>query len=151
MKEVWKNIEGFEDYSVSNKGRIVSRKSGKTAILNPCKDRDGYYLVTIYNETERKALRVHSLVAKAFIGEPDENEVVDHIDNNKLNNNVSNLRYIDMVENTKRGTCKKFLFDDIPFNSIVEASKYLNCSYGGLQKAINGKRKKYKGHVIVMI
>lgn len=151
MEEIWKDIEGFEDYCVSNKGRIASRKKGKMVILTPSIDIDGYYQTSIYNKTERKSVRLHSLVAKYFIGKPSEGEVVDHIDRNKLNNDVSNLRYIDRAENTRRGVSKKILVDDMVFNSITEASKYLNCNYHCLYKAVSGIRKTYRGHIITRI
>lgn len=95
--EEWKCID--ENYYISSKGRCYSEKSNKylKASIQP----NGYLTYGINNKTKR----VHHLVAKHFIGDrPDEN-VIDHIDHNKKNNCVCNLRYCTNQENLLNREC----------------------------------------------
>ncbi len=94
----------FEDYEVSNMGNVRRKlKNGeykeiKGSIL---KTGGGYRYFQINRENKRTNILFHHLVAQAFIGERPENKVIDHIDRNPLNNNVSNLRYITQLENMR--------------------------------------------------
>jgi len=95
--EQWRTIEGHEEYLVSNLGRVknISSKGRFKKLTN-----DGEYLhVRLSKHGVAKTIRVHRLVAKAFIPNPDEKFCVDHIDRNKLNNVVSNLRWVTHSEN----------------------------------------------------
>jgi hypothetical protein len=121
--ENWKDIKGYEGkYQVSDLGRVKSLKRWadnkgnggyfiKEKILksSPCKG--GYLNVGLSKNNKSKSFRVHKLVAVAFLNHvPSKmNLVVDHIDNNKLNNTVSNLQVITSRENLskdKKGTSK---------------------------------------------
>ena len=96
--EIWKEIEGYEDYQVSNMGRVRRkyRKLKGYKYLNPNKTEKGYLYVILYNHRtkKRKKLRVHRLVALAFIENPNNYPEVHHIDHNKENNNVNNLAWV---------------------------------------------------------
>lgn len=96
--EKWKQIEfGDGKYSVSDAGRIKNNYTQlilKSQIL-----KRGYELVHLWHNGKRKAFTIHRLVAIAFIENPDDKGMVDHIDCNKLNNNVSNLRWATAKEN----------------------------------------------------
>ena len=87
----------FEEYEVSNLGNVRRKlKNGnyrevKGSIL---KNGGGYRYFQTNRENKRTNYLFHHLVAKAFLGERPEGKVIDHIDRNSLNNNVSNLRYI---------------------------------------------------------
>lgn len=106
--EIWKDIVGFEGlYQVSNMGRVYSlprewicgvcsmnSHSGK--ILKQYKVSDGYLAVCLYVNNNSKTRKVHQLVAESFLNHTPcgYKLVVDHIDNNPLNNHVSNLQLI---------------------------------------------------------
>tara|TARA_R110000868_G_scaffold258046_2_gene515291 strand:- start:431 stop:886 length:456 start_codon:yes stop_codon:yes gene_type:complete len=89
--ELWKEIENFKNYDVSTFGNIRNNKTNKILKYNP--NQKGYYLVTLYGDI-RKTLAIHRLVACAFIENEKNYLQVDHIDRNKTNNNVENLRWV---------------------------------------------------------
>lgn len=106
MKEIWKNVQGYEgQYQVSNLGRVKSLKrkldNGRSVnekILNSSskkKTQDGYLMVALAGKT----FRVNRLVATAFIPNPDNKSVVNHIDGDKENNRADNLEWATISEN----------------------------------------------------
>jgi len=108
--EIWKNIDGYKNrYKVSNFGRVYSLLTSKllTLFLNM----SGYKSAQIFDiKGKQKAFTVHRLVAQNFIGNIPKNKVVDHIDRNRLNNNVTNLRIVTIRKNCKN---REFLSHDI--------------------------------------
>lgn len=97
-------IEGYEGlYEVSSKGHVysvVQTNSRRKRKLKPMVNTGGYLRVNLYNDKgESTKYYVHRLVAAAFHGQPDENEVVNHIDANKSNNAVENLQWCTQAEN----------------------------------------------------
>lgn len=99
MKEIWKVVEDFPKYEVSNLGRVRHIKSGR--IKRPPIDSLGYYSTVLCNNdrpVKQKTKRVHRLVAEAFL--PNRSHQVNHIDCDKLNNNVMNLEWCTTQENT---------------------------------------------------
>lgn len=109
MQEIWKDVVGFEGYyKVSNLGRVMTvarefiKSNGRKCVV---KERilsqgtvRGYKCVDLKVNGDRKTMRVHRLVAMAFIGKPYK-EMVNHIDGNKENNIVSNLEWATRSEN----------------------------------------------------
>lgn len=110
--EVWKDIEGYEGlYQVSTCGNIKSlakpRKNGngrsyiqKEKLLKQTFTSTGYKKVELYKDGKRKGFKVHRLVAIAFIPNPDNKPEVNHIDGNKINNNIDNLEWVTSSENS---------------------------------------------------
>lgn len=95
--EQWRDIDGYEGvYQVSDFGRVRSLKYGKVRVLKPQKNKCGYLIVGLYKDGKRKGITVHRLVADAFIPNNDDakNEI-NHINEDKEDNKVSNLEYCD--------------------------------------------------------
>lgn len=100
--EIWKEIQGFEGlYAVSNRGIVMNIMSGK--VLKNRIDSFGYAIVYLSkgDGTKPKQIRIHRLVAQAFIPNTLNLPQVDHIDENKKNNDVSNLRWVTASQNNK--------------------------------------------------
>tara|TARA_R100000541_G_scaffold55115_1_gene63845 strand:+ start:62 stop:568 length:507 start_codon:yes stop_codon:yes gene_type:complete len=119
--EIFTEIKGFEDYEVSNLGRVKSLArivttvkgtySCKEKILKPTVSGDGYNTVGLYKNGKCKTKKVHQLVAIAFLNHKPNGLklVVDHIDNNPLNNKLGNLQIISQRNNLskdKKGSSK---------------------------------------------
>lgn len=91
MVEEWKNIKGFNGYQVSNKGRVRSFKRNSLYYLTLHKDKNGYCIAALFKEKKTFYKKVHRLVAEAFLDNYSEDLQVNHKDENKENNDVSNL------------------------------------------------------------
>lgn len=106
-KEIWKIVPDFEDYQVSNLGRVKSFKCGKIKILKMVKSNSGYYSVKLYGKT-KKMFSVHVLVAIAFLNhKPDRfNLVVNHKNFIRTDNKLLNLEIITNRENLSNKSIK---------------------------------------------
>lgn len=92
---VWKVLDDFNNYAVSDKGEVKNVLTGR--ILKPRIDKDGYKFITVFKNNGRaqKNYKVHRLVALYFVENEDVDDYtqVDHIDLDKTNNHASNLRW----------------------------------------------------------
>lgn len=103
MKELWKDIKDYEGiYQVSNLGRVKRVATGR--VLKGCKDKYGYLRVDLCKNGKHKNHKIHRLVAQAFIPNTENKLEVNHIDENKTNNTVSNLEWMTAKENSNHGT-----------------------------------------------
>lgn len=97
MKEIWKEIKDYEElYWISDQGRVKNRHN---KILKLGTDGKGYVKVWLMKDKKQKSYRIHRLVAEAFIPNPDNLPEVNHIDENKMNNNANNLEWCTRKEN----------------------------------------------------
>lgn len=116
MKEIWKDIPGYEGYyQVSNYGRVKGLKrfvphaknNGRwlqEKELKGRKSKPGYLFVSLYILGEEKKIQIHQLVMQAFIGSPPHGHCVNHINGNKKDNRLLNLEYVTYAENTRHKT-----------------------------------------------
>lgn len=101
-EEIWKDIDGFEGlYEVSTKGRVRNKKTNRIFIGK--NNSAGYRAVTLKGND----YNIHRLVALAFIPNPQNLPQVDHVDENKGNNDVSNLRWVTSSENVRHSIYKQ--------------------------------------------
>lgn len=104
MKEIWKDINGYEGlYQVSNIGRIKSFHSRykEPRILKTHKRINGYIFICLHKDKELFTVDIHRLVAEAFVPNPnpDEYKYVLHLDDNQENNVYTNLKWGTQKEN----------------------------------------------------
>lgn len=157
MEEIWKNIPDFENYKISNTGKVYSKKHG--IILKAYTNLYGYSIVNLMNGKIRKQMQVHRLVAKNFIPNYNKLPCVNHIDGNKQNNCATNLEWISYSDNQKhsykiglRGTTEVCQYDlngvfIKQWNSVKEASDILNISYVGIINCCKNRYKKSGNYI----
>ena len=103
--EIWRDIDGYNGmYQISNKGRVKSLYNGSERILKLWDNGRGYLRVYLTKENTSKYIRVHRLVARAFIPNPHNLPEVNHKDENKKNNYVENLEWCDRRYNVNYGS-----------------------------------------------
>lgn len=103
--EVWKNIDGYCGlYQISNYGRVKSFKSGQPKILKQKTNNKGYKWIVLSLNGEQKNLLIHRLVALHFLDNKNNLRIINHIDENPSNNNVSNLEWCSYSDNTKKSS-----------------------------------------------
>lgn len=105
--EHWRPVKGYSDlYTVSDFGRVVNLRTGR--YLKPSVNHKGYLIVQLYDNGKSRTKRVHRLVAEAFIPNPGNLPEVDHIDTDRQNNVVTNLRWVTGSSNTRnRDYCRQ--------------------------------------------
>ena len=130
-----KVLENYSQYIIYSNGSIWSKRYNK--FLSPATNPDGYLTVVLYaDDKTKKTFTVHKLVALSFIPNPNNYDCVNHKDENKLNNDVSNLEWCDRMYNNNYGHHKKeIVMCDIKthepiqiFGSIGDAERFLNNS-----------------------
>ena len=120
------NVLDYDNYIIYDNGIVQNKKTKR--ILKKSLMMIGYYRVSLSKKGKSKNFYIHQLVAKHFIPNPLLKSCIDHIDQNKLNNNVSNLRWVTIQENN---------FNKIETNStgvyfIESRNKYLsNIGFNG--------------------
>ena len=162
--EHWKSIAGYEGlYEVSDLGRVKSLKFGKEKILKPRETHGGYLKVALCKDGKVEQSKIHRLVAKAFIQNPNNLDTVNHKDEVKTNNNVSNLEWMSMRDNINYGTRNKRAAESLSkkvqmldkstgellatFPSTHEAERVTGIAQSSISKCCKGKRKYAGGYV----
>ena len=176
--EICKDIKGYEGlYQVSNLGNVKSlnyNRTGKERILNSLKNKDNYLCVVLCKDGKGESYLVHRLVAEAFLPKVEGKTHVDHINSDRQNNNVNNLRWCTNKENhnfelarkhkseAKKGE-KSYLYGKTGalhhrskavlcvengkiYGSTMEAERKMGIAHESISKCCNGKRKSAGGY-----
>lgn len=130
INEEWRYIKGCENYQVSNKGNVKSlnyRRTGKEKILKTRKNRCGYLSVAIYKNGEMKNMKVHRLVAQAFLPNPNNLPQINHKNECKTDNRVENLEWCTREYNNNYGTRNKRISKSMTGVYNTKTSKAVMC------------------------
>ena len=118
LTEAWKPIQDFPKYMVSDQGRIKNIESGR--IFTGTQDAFGYMHVRLINPKGTYTLKkVHRLVAETFLPNPESKPIIDHIDGDKTNNALENLRWVTYSENSKAYEATKGKRRSAPINRML--------------------------------
>lgn len=161
-------IQDFPNYYVTPEGFIYSERRG--IILKGGVDKDGYIMVTLCDRGRRRTAKVHREVAKAYVPNPDNLPVTNHIDGIKTNNHPSNLEWTTVSGNTKHAyklgalnqqgesnnACKyqdtiverAMELSQITNLSIADIARYMGLKYATAYSYIKGIRRTQSSETI---
>ena len=156
--EIFLDIKEYEGlYKVSNYGRVISLHNKPYIRLMIFHiTNNGYYRLNLFNNSIRKHYFIHRLVAEAFIPNINNYPCINHIDENKLNNNINNLEWCTVKYNNNYGTAidRRTMKLSIPierkdlkigeitrYKSMREAERITGIHNTNISAACNGKYK----------
>ena len=172
---MWKKIDRNNNYSINENGEVRNDVTGhiKKATVNK---KNNYFIVDLYKNNKSEKVPIHRLVAETFIPNPQNKPTVDHIDGNRQNNAISNLRWATYSEQNSRfktigvrsenvivkhfdeerkkrgGGHLKWLdiIEILEFESISETAKYFGCTISNislrLEEGTIGRRGITRGY-----
>lgn len=154
----WKTIPDFPRYKVNLEGQIRSYCGRVPVILNPYVNKGGYDTVALFEDGVMVLFLVQRIIAKVFIANPENKPYVDHINRNRRDNRVVNLRWATEKENAANRDnisprCKivvQYTLDGVVVNtyaSITEAALSTGFCVGMISKCIDGKIDTYKDYI----
>lgn len=158
MKEIWKEIKGYEGYEVSNTGKVRGKNVNE---LKP-RSNGNYYFITLSNNGDKRNFYIHRLVAIAFLPNPDCLPQVNHKDENTYNNSVDNLEwctnqynqhysktYLKGAEASKKKVLQYDMNNNLikEWNSQSEAARALNIRQNKISDVCCGVNRSYKGYI----
>lgn len=117
MREIWKDIKDFEGvYQISNMGRLRSCRSGSWRVLSQTNSKGNYFSVVLAYGSKKRSARIHRLVYEAFVGNIPSGYHIHHINHNKQDNNIENLKLV---------TTKEHYLEDLE-SRTTEGMNYYN-------------------------
>lgn len=164
MFEEWKEVFGFDIlFEVSNTGRLRTKHHGKQGYkkeyryITPIDNGKGYLRVNLKLNHKQKTVYIHKLVAEAFVDNPYNLSEVNHIDEDKTNNNADNLEWCTHEYNCQYGTrnervgrkhAKRIKCNELNyiFDSIGEAAAVFNVCKSAINNCLKGRSKTCAGY-----
>ena len=150
--EQWKNIKEFDNYLVSNQGRVMNAKTGR--ILKAWESSNGYDYVDLSNQDGVSKKRVGRLVGEAFIENPKNLDTINHKDEDKHNNNADNLEWLSRADNVRYSQSKPVEQYDYKsgrlvctYSSLSDCSRLTGFSNGVISMACRGQYKQAYGYI----
>ena len=117
-------IPDFENYTIYENGEVHSKiRQGGGGIIKPSLRKNGYYIINLTKNSKNYQKSLHRLLGMCFIENPENKPCIDHIDRNRTNNSLDNLRWVTYSENN--------------FNKTLKGSIHIN------KHTINGKTYEY--------
>jgi hypothetical protein len=126
LDEIWKDIDGYDIYKISNLGRVVNKATNR--VLKQCKrtvNDNSFYIVVLSNEYKRISAMMHRLLGDHFIANPNNYNCVMHIDHDRCNNNLSNLKWVSASQLRIKTAKRKIKLFDISTIESIPNEKWL--------------------------
>lgn len=163
----WKETQTNPNYMVSDDGRIRRKGCNKDKYT---REKNGYMFAELYHHGDKQHVRVHRMVAEAFIPNPEGKPHVNHIDGNKTNNHVSNLEWVTNLENIHHawntGLCRpsygmkgktnpnggrkgipiRIIETGEVFNSIEECGNAIDGESRRISDCLHGHQRTHRGY-----
>lgn len=163
----WREIPTNSKYLVSDDGRIRRVGSNKDKAV---RNKDGYVVTELYEGGSRSHVRVHRMVAEAFIPNPDNKPEINHIDGDKTNNHVSNLEWVTKKENCRhawdnglvtpsygmlgktnpnsgrKGKPFRIIETGEVFNTLQECEEKINGNNRHINDCLRGRQRTHRGY-----
>jgi len=145
------DIIGYEGlYQINKEGVIINKHN---RIMKSYVETDGYVRIPLTKNNKQKKYQLHRLIALQFIPNPNNYDYIDHIDNNKQNNSIENLRWINMSGNmrnrvisvNKYGLPRGVFKSGNKFRVLIKIDKVKKCfgTYDTIEEASYVYEKKY--------
>lgn len=153
---VWKQIEGFPRYKISDRGDVVDTEKNRK--LSKWTTNAGYEYVQLTKDGNHYTKYVHRLLAEAFIPNPNGYDTVDHLNGNNQDNSLSNLQWLSTIDNVLKAHADKghnvnrwfSAFKDGEFvgrwTNQHEAARELGVKQGLISACLRGKQKTTGGY-----
>ena len=151
-----KDIKGYEGlYAITSCGKVWSYRRGR--FLKSTFDSSGYLQVSLHKNGKRTCYKVHRLVAKAYLPNPENKPQINHKDENKTHNYINNLEWCDSTYNNNYGTRNEragrtrgktviCVETNIIYYSPAEVKQTLGIDASGIHKCCKGKRHTAGGY-----
>lgn len=169
MNEIWKDVDGYDGvYQISNLSRVKSLQKSVPIVMKQTMEGCGYLQIQFRKDGGMKHNKVHRMVAKAFVPNPDNKPFVNHKNGIKTDNRIENLEWVTASENIQHayrtkirvgvqtGRCGKLHSRSKPVISVNQTAiiehesirlcfKYFNAAEASIHKALKTGRE-FKGH-----
>ena len=136
---MYKEIPNYNSrYSINENGKVINNE--RKTLVKPMLSTSGYHYVHLVKDGKKETKYIHRLVGEVFLENPDNLPQIDHLDGNKLNNSVHNLRWVTASQNRlaygseKRAKARmrkvkatNTIGEEIIFSSRKDAAEYFNC------------------------
>ena len=158
INEIWKDVlyENLNHYEVSNLGNIRIKSTKKILKQN---NSGNYAQICLCNKNIKKCINIHRMVANAFILNPNKLKIVNHIDENKYNNNVNNLEWTTQSDNVKHSIGNDYISpsnkaiyridndgNKVKYISTTIAAQQNNASFKHINDCLRGRQKTSSGY-----
>ena len=143
------------DYLITEEGDVYSRKYGKLKKRKPGRNSRGYKTIVLWNNGKIKNYRVNRLVAETYIPNPDNLPEVNHKDEDKTNNNLSNLEWCSRQYNAQHSLARSYIVENVRtgerqtiFN-LRAFCRQLGLNRSCLKHTLTGESKQHKGYKLI--
>lgn len=142
---LYKAVKGYENYLVSTDGRVYNLKRQK--YKKGFKDKDGYLIVELWRNGKRAKKRVHRLVAEVFIDNPENKPTVDHINRDRMDNRVENLRWSTSKEQRGNSSSSDVIKRNLGTPIIEVINDEVSVGYLSLREVPNISHTPLQSHI----